>query len=499
MMGGVVYIPVQNSEEEVMVALDHLPRDATDMIDILKAEQAPLHLWLIIAREYFKQGKLDQFRQILEEGSSPEIDEYYADVKYERIAILNALAAYYTYLGKIETKQRDKEEHFISATQYYNRASRIDAHEPYTWIGKGQLYVAKGELQTASESFRIALVEDPNCVPALLGQLTETALAVSSHGLMKAHSYYNLARSYHSKITDALKVDDKCPNALSMLGDLELKIDDWVKAKDTFRAAKDATDGKDSYATLALGNWNYFAAIRNEKRGPKLEATHLEKAKELYTKVQEAASGSVFVQMPDVWVNLAHVYFAQGHFALAAKMEQWKHSSNTAGKRRERSQVEDEEGGDRRRRRGGKRRKKEKKMKTRYEEEADMEDEHEDLEEDTNAMNEYEDDGAEKAQNDLIAAGLEDSDAEDDLGGHSTAINRKRRAWSESDEDDEPLGEKVNSAETDEETNGIKAKSVAGDDDEEGKLRTIGPTFFIESSQREMELKQVLNCDFDPS
>lgn len=37
-----------------------------------------------------------------------------------------------------------------------------------------------------------------------------------------------------------------------MLGDLELKIDDWVKAKDTFRAAKDATDGKDSYATLAL-------------------------------------------------------------------------------------------------------------------------------------------------------------------------------------------------------------------------------------------------------
>ncbi|CAL9062608.1 unnamed protein product [Musa banksii] len=1032
MMGGVVYIPVQNSEEEVMVALDHLPRDATDMIDILKAEQAPLHLWLIIAREYFKQGKLDQFRQILEEGSSPEIDEYYADVKYERIAILNALAAYYTYLGKIETKQRDKEEHFISATQYYNRASRIDAHEPYTWIGKGQLYVAKGELQTASESFRIALVEDPNCVPALLGQacvdfniaereehykkamdsyrsslefykralqinpscpasvrlgigfcryklgqfekarqafqrvlqldpdnvealvalgvmdlqtneahgikkgmekmqgafeiypycpmalnclanhffftgqhflveqLTETALAVSSHGLMKAHSYYNLARSYHSKgdfekalryymasvketskpqefvlpyyglgqvqlklgdfkssllsfekvlevhpenceslkavghiysqlgeidkavetfrkatridpkdsvaftelgellissdagaaldvfktarnlikkggqevpielmnnigvlyfekgefelaeqtfkealsdaiwlsfltrsidrsayysfqykdfslfhqleedgscielpwnkvttlfnyarlleqvndtekasnmyrlilfkypdyvdaylrltamaiarnniqlsielITDALKVDDKCPNALSMLGDLELKIDDWVKAKDTFRAAKDATDGKDSYATLALGNWNYFAAIRNEKRGPKLEATHLEKAKELYTKVlmqhpsnlyaangaaivlaekghfdvskdiftqvQEAASGSVFVQMPDVWVNLAHVYFAQGHFALAAKMyqnclrkfyyntdthvlqylarthyeaeqwqeckktllraihlapsnytlrfdagvamqkfsastlqktkrtadevrstvtelknavcifsqlsaasiyhshgfdekklethveyckhlldaakvhceaaereeqqnrqrlevarqvslaeearrkaeeqrkfqlekrkqedelkqvmqqeehferikEQWKHSSNTAGKRRERSQVEDEEGGDRRRRRGGKRRKKEKKMKSRYEEEADMEDEHEDLEEDTNAMNEYEDDGVEKAQNDLIAAGLEDLDAEDDLMGSS--------------------------------------------------------------------------------
>ncbi|KAG0484064.1 hypothetical protein HPP92_012148 [Vanilla planifolia] len=37
---------------------------------------------------------------------------------------------------------------------------------------------------------------------------------------------------------DALNIDDKCPNALSMLGDLELKIDDWLNAKDTFRAAR---------------------------------------------------------------------------------------------------------------------------------------------------------------------------------------------------------------------------------------------------------------------
>lgn len=44
-----VYIPVQNSEEEVRVVLDQLPRDASDILDILKAEQAPLDLWLIIA------------------------------------------------------------------------------------------------------------------------------------------------------------------------------------------------------------------------------------------------------------------------------------------------------------------------------------------------------------------------------------------------------------------------------------------------------------------
>lgn len=66
-----------------------------------------------------------------------EIDEYYAEVRYERIAILNALGAYYSYLGKIETKQREKDEHFILATQYYNKASRIDMHDPSTWVGKG--------------------------------------------------------------------------------------------------------------------------------------------------------------------------------------------------------------------------------------------------------------------------------------------------------------------------------------------------------------------------
>ncbi|PPR86876.1 hypothetical protein GOBAR_AA33811 [Gossypium barbadense] len=572
-----VYIPVQNSEEEVRVALDQLPRDASDILDILKAEQAPLDLWLIIAREYFKQGKVEQFRQILEEGSSPEIDEYYADVRYERIAILNALGAYYSYLGKIETRQREKEEHFILATQYYNKASRIDMHEPSTWVGKGQklfhivdmplnsinvyylqgdfekagfyymasikeinkpqefvfpyyglgqvklksgdfrtalsnfekvlevypdncetlkalghIYVQLGQVDKAQEFMRKATKIDPRDAQAFLdlaellissdtgaaldsfktarnllekgGQAVpvevlnnigvlhfereELELALESFnkalgdgvwlaltgnkpkpyvieasasvldykdmqvfhrleedGLAvelpwnKVTAVFNLARLHEQLhntgianilyrlilfkypdyidaylrlaaiakarnnlqlsielVNEALKVNDKCPNALSMLGDLELKNDDWVKAKETLRSAGDATDGKDSYAILSLGNWNYFAAIRNEKRNPKLEATHLEKAKELYTRVlvqhtdnlyaangaavvlaekgqfdvskdiftqvQEGASGSVFVQMPDVWINLAHIFFAQGNFALAVKMYQ---------------------------------------------------------------------------------------------------------------------------------------------------------------------------------
>nr|GEY99826.1 protein CTR9 homolog [Tanacetum cinerariifolium] len=55
--------------------------------------------------------------------------------------------------------------------------------------------------------------------------------------------------------------------------------------RDALEAAKDASNGKYFYATLCLGNWNYFTAVKSEKRAPKLEATHLKKSKELYTKV----------------------------------------------------------------------------------------------------------------------------------------------------------------------------------------------------------------------
>ncbi|XP_020084440.1 protein CTR9 homolog isoform X2 [Ananas comosus] len=1018
-----VYIPVQNSEEEVRVALDQLPRDATDILDILKAEQAPLHLWLIIAREYFKQGKTEQFQQILEEGSSPEIDEYYADVKYERIAILNALGAYYTYLGKIDTYlgkiDPNQNKNFTSAIQYYNRASRIDPLEPSTWIGKGQLCVAKGEYQQAFNAFKIVLDDDPNNVPALLGQacvhfnkgenedqykkaqeyknslefykralraypngppavrlgigfcryrlgqydrarqafqrvlqldpenvealvalavmdlqtneaagirrgmekmqkafeiypycpmalnhlanhffftgqhflveqLTETALAVSNNPIMKAHSYYNLARSYHSKrdfekagryymasvneiskpqdfvlpyyglgqvqlklrdfrsalssfekvlevhpenceslkavghiysqlgqmdkaietFRKAARIDPKDSQAFLELGELLISSDasaaldalktaynlikkggedvpiellnnigvlyfekgDFEVAEQTFKEAlgegiwlsilngKIDTSKVDStlysvqYRDLSLfqqleedgitlelpwdkvtslfnyarlleqlhdsekaslfyrlilfkGNWNYFAALRPDKKGQKLEATHLEKAKELYTKVltehhgnmyaangagivlaekgqfdvskdiftqvQEAAAGSIFVQMPDVWVNLAHIYFAQGHFALAVKMyqnclrkfyyntdtqillylsrthyeaeqwqdckktllraihlapsnytlrfdagvamqkfsastlqktkrtadevrstvtelknavrvfsqlssasayhshgfdekkiethveyckhlldaakvhceaaereeqqnrqrlelarqvslaeearrkaeeqrkfqlerrkqedelkqvmqqeehferikEQWKTSSTNFGsKRKDRLRNEDEEGGGERKRRrgGGSRRRKKDKTRARYEEEEEadyMEDEREEPdEEDANNMVNDQDEEAEKAQDHLAAAGLEDSDVEDDMGEPSSAINRKRRAWSESDEEDEPsqrplesspAGYKENSGESDEEMRGKSGGNADVEEDDE--------------------------------
>lgn len=95
---------------------------------------------------------------------------YYADIMYERIAILNALGAYYNNVGKIKPKQSEKEEQIILATGFYRKASRTDNLEPSTWVRKGQLLLLKGDLEQAYGAFKIVLDEQAKNILALLGQ-----------------------------------------------------------------------------------------------------------------------------------------------------------------------------------------------------------------------------------------------------------------------------------------------------------------------------------------
>lgn len=44
-------------------------------------------------------------------------------------------------------------------------------------------------------------------------------------------------------------------------------------------------------------------------------------------KVQQAASGSIFNEMPDVRINVAHMHFAHGDFPLAVKMVLYRMAS----------------------------------------------------------------------------------------------------------------------------------------------------------------------------
>ncbi|KAH7315078.1 hypothetical protein KP509_21G032900 [Ceratopteris richardii] len=210
-------------------------------------------------------------------------------------------------------------------------------------FNQARLYEQTHELEKAAFLYKLILYKCPDYVDACLRM---AAIAQASNNMDACMEMIN----------EALRVDEKNIDALSFRGNVELKADDWLKAKETFKAVQQITDGKDAYSVLALGNWNYYAAGRGEKRDAKLEATHLEKArelfykvlsqnpnnmyaangigmilaekgqfdmaKEIFTQVQEAAAGNITVEIPDVWVNLAHVYLGLGQFGLAVKMYQ---------------------------------------------------------------------------------------------------------------------------------------------------------------------------------
>jgi hypothetical protein len=50
-----LFIPVAGSNEVVTVPIDELPEEVEDLLDILRAEEAPLALWLDFAKAYLAQ------------------------------------------------------------------------------------------------------------------------------------------------------------------------------------------------------------------------------------------------------------------------------------------------------------------------------------------------------------------------------------------------------------------------------------------------------------
>lgn len=87
------------SDEAIQIFLDELPL-SEELLGVLKAEKANLKLWHQFAVEYYRQGKLEEFKNILQEGCSPEVERFYAEDRSGRIALLNAYAAYKIDLGK---------------------------------------------------------------------------------------------------------------------------------------------------------------------------------------------------------------------------------------------------------------------------------------------------------------------------------------------------------------------------------------------------------------
>lgn len=99
------------------------------------------------------------------------VPSVYREQKRERIAILNALAAFYTQQAKVEKDPKKREELLkVQVTTLYNMADKLDMQAEMTWVTKGFTRLVRGELDQALKQFETVLEHNPQNIPAQLGK-----------------------------------------------------------------------------------------------------------------------------------------------------------------------------------------------------------------------------------------------------------------------------------------------------------------------------------------
>ncbi|XP_078483653.1 RNA polymerase-associated protein CTR9 homolog isoform X2 [Ciona intestinalis] len=148
---------------------------------------------------------------------------------------------------------------------------------------------------------------------------------------------------------EALQINSEHPDAWSLIGNLHLAKQEWGPGQKKFeRILKHEQTQNDAYSMLALGNV-WLQTLHNPTRDKEKEKRHQDRALAMYKQVLRndpknifAANGigavlahkgyirearDIFAQVreatadvPDVWLNLAHVYIEQRQFISAVQM-----------------------------------------------------------------------------------------------------------------------------------------------------------------------------------
>lgn len=88
-------------------------------------------------------AQVDAFLHILDVATGPEVEQYFAESKFERLQIHCALAAYHLSRGQAERARGPKAEALAKATAALNKAMTIDVNEQLPVLGLGQVALAK--------------------------------------------------------------------------------------------------------------------------------------------------------------------------------------------------------------------------------------------------------------------------------------------------------------------------------------------------------------------
>jgi len=130
--------------------------------DLLAQELVQPEIWLGVALAYLRDSDTATFESLLREFCGDDAQSFYVDSRFKsgRIAVFNALAAYETRRASVARSERESEAAFNSATELYNRSADIDANVDSTWVGKGILFIVRGQLKEAADAFGSALLSD---------------------------------------------------------------------------------------------------------------------------------------------------------------------------------------------------------------------------------------------------------------------------------------------------------------------------------------------------
>lgn len=136
----------------------------------MRQQSTPLNIWVNRALEYYRQGKIAGFIEILE-SSRKNANTDYPDSNKDQMHALDMLAAYYAQEANREKNQDKKHDLFTKATLLYTTADEIIRFDENHVLGRAYFCLFKGnKIESADAQFNLVLVQSPTDIGALLGK-----------------------------------------------------------------------------------------------------------------------------------------------------------------------------------------------------------------------------------------------------------------------------------------------------------------------------------------
>lgn len=278
---GTIEIPLKDSDEVIELGLDQLP-DGEEVLSILRQESCPLHVWIRLSIEYYKQNRISDFVHILE-SSRTNANCSYKNHEKDMLKALDTLAHYFVQQANKEKNKDKKREYCSKATHLYTSADKISMYDADHLLSRAYFCLLDNDkMDQANAQFDFVLQTNSSSIPAYVGK---AIIAFNKKDYKNSLTYYK--KALNTKIL-------KCPAGVRLgLGLCYYKLNKISKAKLAFERALEIDSS-------CVGSMVGLAIIELNNKSP--EAT--KKGVELLSKAYQIDSTN-----PTVLNHLANHFF----------------------------------------------------------------------------------------------------------------------------------------------------------------------------------------------